>query len=171
MLQSNHDEKQKPTMTDELLSNSVTAQALCDLLPDKTFEQWTLWLQNNRNQSRQVPYRIPFVKMAGGVFYRREELEKYSDWEKARQLGTIKLTGRAAEVLRAFSVREGGVPATGRKLNVVGVSLQVDETTKKTFIRLIAGDPLTIYRLELDEAAALGTDLLENAQAGKRISK
>lgn len=158
-------------MTDELLSNSVAAQALCDLLPDKTFEQWMLWLQNNRNKARQVPYRVPFVKMAGGVFYRREELEKYAEAEKARQLGTIKLTGRAAEALRAFGVREGGVPVTGRKLNVVGVSLQIDEPTGKTFVRFITGDPLSVYRLELDEAAALGTDLLENAKAGKRISK
>ena len=55
--------------TMELLSNSVSAALLSELLTGKTEEQWMLWLNNNRNQSRRVPYRLPFERMAGGVFY------------------------------------------------------------------------------------------------------
>jgi hypothetical protein len=57
------------TNEDELLSNSVAAQVLNELLPEKTIEQQMQWLQNNRNQSRQVPYRI-------GERHRRQLLDQ-----------------------------------------------------------------------------------------------
>lgn len=147
-------------MTDELLSNNVAAQVLCELLPDKTSEQWLLWLQNNRNQSRRVSFRIPFERMAGGVFYRREELAKFAEWDKSRQLGTIKLTGRAAEVMRAFGIGSGG-STTGRKLKVTGINPQIDEATGKPFIQLITDDPMMVYRLELFEAKSIASELNE----------
>ena len=143
-------------MAEELLSNSLTAQTLSEELKSKTAEQWAGWLQNNRNQSRRVPYRIPFRRINGGIFYAREELDKFVTFEKQRQVGTIKLTGRAAEVLRAY-----GGSSTGRKLKITTVNPQVDEDTGKLYIQVIADDPLMVYRLELDEAQAITSKFTE----------
>jgi len=148
-------------MTEELLSNSVTAQTLFEALPDKTLEQWTLWLQNNRNPARRTPYRIPYVKMGGGVFYRTEELEKFVEWEKARRLGSIKLTGRAAEALRAFGIGEAGGGTTGRKLNVTGINPQVDSVSGLPYVQIITSDPLMVYRVEVEQAREIVRELSE----------
>lgn len=158
-------------MTEELLSNAVAAQVLSELMPEKTPDQWALWLQNNRNQARRVSYRIPFEKMAGGVFYRRDELAKFAEWEKARQLGTIKLTGRAAEVLQAFGIGSATGSTTGRKLKVTGINPQVDQATGKPFIQCITDDPLMVYRLELDEAKAILKELGEAVGWCERAAK
>lgn len=158
-------------MTDELLSNNVAAQTLHDLEPEKTPEQWTHWLQNNRNQSRAVPYRIPFERMAGGVFYRQEELAAFIEWEKSRQLGTLKLTGRAAEVMRAYGIGEKSGSATGRKLKVTSINPQIDEATGTPYVQLIANDPLMVYRIEIDEAEAIMQEMAEAVDVCKRVCK
>lgn len=141
-------------MAEEILNNTMTAQILSELLQDKTAEQWAVWLQNNRNQSRRVPYRIPFQRINGGIFYAREELEKFVEFEKQRTLGAIKLTGRAAEVLRAY-----GGSTNGRKLKIITIDPQADETTAQMYIQVVADDPLMVFRLELDEAQAVATKL------------
>lgn len=155
-------------MDDDLLSHSVAAQMLSERLTEKNPEQWALWLQNNRNQLRKVSFRIPFVKMAGGVFYRRDDIAKFAELEKSRQLGTIKLTGRAKEALEAFGVGTATGSSTGRKLIVTGINPQVDEATGKTFIQMIFSDPLRVYRLELDQAEAVAKELNEAIQFCKR---
>lgn len=155
-------------MDDDLLSGGVAAQTLSELLTEKTPAQWALWLQNNRNQLRQVSFRIPFVKMAGGVFYRREDIARFAELEKSRQLGTIKLTGRAKEALDAFGIGTASGSTTGQKLTVTGINPQVDQATGKTFVQLIASNPLKVYRLELDEAEAISKELNEAIQFCKR---
>jgi hypothetical protein len=153
-------------MTEELLSNSVAAQMLHDLEPEKTPEQWMHWLQNNRNQSRTVPYRIAFERMAGGVFYRQEELTAFIEWDKSRKLGTLKLTGRAAEVMRAYGIGEKSGSATGRRLKVSGINPQVENGVP--YIQLITNDPLMVYRLEVDEAEAIIQEMAEAVGVCKR---
>ena len=155
-------------MVEELLNNNVAATVLSELLNDKTPEQWAVWLQNNRNQSRRVPYRIPFERMAGGIFYHREELAKFAEWEKSRQLGTIKLTGRAAEVVRAFGIGKSGGSTTGRKLNITGINPQIDDVTGKPYVQLITDDPLMVYRLEVSEARSLANELGEVVEVCER---
>lgn len=156
---------------EELLSNSFAAQTLSEMLPDKTTEQWQLWLQNNRNQSRRVPYRIPFMRMAGGVFYYREELLKFSEWEKGRQQGAIKLTGRAAEVMEAFGIGSSMGSATGRRLKITSINPQQDEGTGKHFVQMIVEDPLRVYRLETDEALRIADDLTVAARQASPIKR
>lgn len=148
-------------MADEFLGNSVTAECLNELLPERTAEQWALWLQNNRNQSRRAAYRIPFERIAGGVFYRREELAKFAEWEKSRRLGRIKLTGRAAEVLQAFGIGTAGGSIAGRKLNVTSITPQIDPASGKPFVQLVTDDPLMVYRLGLDQAKNIASELNE----------
>ncbi len=155
-------------MTEDFLSNALAAQRLAEIIPDKSAEQWALWLQNNRNQSRRVPYRIPFERIAGGVFYRPDDLAHYAEWEKSRQLGNMKLTGRAAEVIRAFGIGTGGGSTTGRKLKVTGINPQFDEATRTVFIQLITDDPLMVYRIELSEAKQIARDLIEAIGACER---
>ncbi|MFM0723423.1 hypothetical protein PQQ53_06990 [Paraburkholderia strydomiana] len=152
----------------DLLSNSLAAQTLDENLPGKTLEHWMTWLQNNRNHARKVSYRIPFERMAGGVFYLQEEINRFIEWEKGRQIGTVRLSGRAAEAMRAFGIGEKGGSTTGRKLNVSTVSLQLDQATGERFVQLVTSEPLMVYRLELSEASALAKELTEAAQAGQR---
>ncbi|WP_250517985.1 hypothetical protein [Caballeronia sp. ATUFL_M1_KS5A] len=155
----------------DLLSNSVAAQTLDESLPGKSVDHWMTWLQNNRNQARKVAYRIPFERMAGGVFYLQEEIESFIEWEKGRQIGTVRLSARAAEAVHAFGIDEKTGSATGRRLNVSAVLPLVDESTGQPFIRVIATDPLLVFRLEPGEAASLASELLEASQVCMRVSK
>lgn len=148
-------------MADELLNTSTAAAMLGELMTDKTPEQWMLWLQNNRNKSRRAAYRIPTEKMGGGVFYLREELCKFAEFEKSRRLGAITLTGRAAEIVHAFGIGTAGGSTTGRKMGKPNISLQIDEATRERFIQFAISNPLMVYRLELNEAKFIAQELTE----------
>lgn len=148
-------------MADELLNSGMAAKLLSELIPDRTSEQWTLWLQNNRNKSRRAAYRIPVEKLGGGVFYSREEIARFAEFEKSRKLGAITLTGRAAEVVRAFGIGTAGGSTTGRKMGKPNISLQIDEATRERFIQFAISNPLMVYRLELDEAKFIAQELTE----------
>ena len=145
----------------ELLNHGKAEALLNEVIPGETPGYWRRFLQNNRNIHRHPPYRIPFEKLGGGVYYARDDLTKFSEWEKGRRLGSIKLTGRAAEVMRAFGIGEVGGTTTGRKLTVDDISPQVDQASGTPFVRLVIADPLLIYRLELSEAQAIARYLLE----------
>jgi hypothetical protein len=152
---------------EELLSKQVAAAMLSELMPDKTAKQWMTWLRNNRNQLRRVPYRIPTVSLGGGAFYRRDDLEAYVEWEKSRQMGTIKLSARAVEALHAVGFNERGGSSTGRHFDVTMISHQIDETTGEPFIQLILNNPLMVYRLPIVQALEVA-DLLYEQAGGKR---
>lgn len=157
-------------MTEELLSTAVAAEALHELDSSKTVDQWAYFLQNNRNRARKVGYRIPFDKIAGAAFYQRGELLKFVEWDRARQIGTIKLTGRAAEVVQAFGIGSKGGSATGRALQVSSVHLQVDPASGKPFVQVITAEPLMVYRMEASDAKAFAAELVEAATAAERIA-
>lgn len=143
----------------DLLSNSMAAESLHRIFPNRDVQQWSMWLQNNRNQSRSVPYRIPFVRMHGGVFYEVEELNRFADWERARSLGTIKLSGRAAEALAAYGVGSDNGGAYGRSLAYTVMPAVTEEG--EPFVRLMTEKPLAVYRLEIAQALALANELVE----------
>jgi hypothetical protein len=154
--------------TEELFNSGTAGQILSEALPAKTPEQWALWLRNNRNQSRPASYRVTCQHFAGGVFYLREDLMKFVEWEKARQLGTIKLSGRTAEVIQAFGLGESGGGSYGRKL-AYNVLLGFEEDNPKSqFVRLMIERPLGVFRLSADEADALARELQEAASAIRR---
>lgn len=156
---------------EELLSTQGAAECLSRQLPTKTAKQWALWLRNNRNTARRAIYRVPSEQIGRSAFYSQEELAKFAEWEKIRQLGTLKLTGRAAEVMQAYGIGTASGGRTGRKLKVTGINPQVDQATGKTYIQIIADDPLMVYRLELDEAKAIAKELTETISACERIVK
>ena len=88
----------------EYLVNVMTAQKLSDAIPSKTPEQWTLWLQNNRNLARRSPYRIPYQKMGGAIVYSSEEIDRYIEWKKSGEVGVFNATGRIGETIEALGV-------------------------------------------------------------------
>lgn len=157
-------------MTEELLSNQAAIELLTELVPGRTAQQWAVALQNNRNPSRKVPHRIPYVRMSGSVFYKRDDIASFAEFEKVRQLGSIKLSPRIAEALRAYGVGDPGGSTTGRSLNVSAVNLQVDQSTAKPFIQVIATDPLMVYRIEVPDAKALAQELAQAVDAAERIA-
>lgn len=147
--------------TIDLLSNQVAAERLQELVPGKTQAQWMTWLQNNRNQTRTVHYRIPFERMSGGIFYTPEALSDYADWENQRQLGTLTLTPKQREALDAFGIGTTSGSATGRKLKIAGITPQADQATQKLFIQFIVSEPFLVFRLEPAEAQAIIDELQE----------
>ncbi|MGT2505930.1 hypothetical protein [Cupriavidus basilensis] len=157
---------------DELLSSSVAAEILSEQMPDKTPGQWALWLQNNRNQTRKVSYRIPFERMGGGgVFYRREELAAFTDWEKGRALGVVKLSSRAAEALRAFGIGEQGGGTQGRCFKGASVNLQTSNDGGGAFVQVVIEEPLMVFALRPDQAIEFGKELAKAGEAARRANE
>lgn len=146
-------------MTTELLSPSVAAQRLHELLPHKTVAQWGRWLQNNRDQNRAVAYRIPFERLSSGVVYRPESLREYSDYENQRRIGNRRLTAQEKEVLKAYGVGEPSGGATGRKLDIGGINVHLDDATQMPYIQMIVNEPLLVFRVEVSQAEAILKEL------------
>lgn len=167
-MKNNNEHVAKEDSATELWGNGVAAEFLSEQLPGRDAKQWALWLRNNRSQSRKVPYRIAFERISNGTFYPPEELAKFVEWEKSRQLGTMKLTGRSAEVMRAFGIGTSSGSSTGRKLEIVGISPQFDQATGKAFVQLITADPLMVYRLAPEQACEIAQDLLAAADSQER---
>ena len=158
-------------MESELMNSSVAGQLLSEVLGDRSPDGWALWLRNNRNQTRQVPYRVPFEKISNGAFYSHEDLAEFIKWEKSRQLGSFKVSARAMQALDAFGVGHADGSSTGRKLKLTGITSQVDEATGQAFIQMILDDPLRVYRLPVEQAEAISKQLTEAVHDCKRNQK
>jgi hypothetical protein len=159
-------------MNDEqaLLNTNAAGDWLNDAVPGETPAHWRTALSNNRKTDRNPPYRVPYSTIGRGAFYTVSDLLEYAEFEKARRMGKMKLTGRAAEVMRAFGIGANGGSATGRKLNVTGINPQVDESTGKLFIQLITNEPLMVYRIEVEQAESIASELKEAIECCKRGS-
>lgn len=156
-------------MQGELLSTQAAAELIESVIHEpggSTY--WSRVLTNNRREDRNPPHRVPYQRLGGGAFYRPKDVEEFIEFERSRRLGVVKLSGRAAEAIRAFGIGEKGGSSTGRKLNVSAITLQIDQATGARFVQLVMNDPLMVYRLELSEAKALAQELADTAQAGER---
>jgi len=152
-----------------LLSSAAAGLALAELLPDegRTAEQWATWLQNNRNMSRAAAYRVPHVR----AMYRREDLEAYAAWERSRQQGSLKLSPRVAEALRAFGAGEPDATPQGRRLKSFSANVAVSNEDAAPIVQLVMSNPLTVWRLTPSQAVTYGAELLEAGQAAQRIAQ
>ena len=156
------------SVDDDLLDTDAAGRWLSGALSDKTPAQWALWLRNNRNQSRHASYRVNVQRFGKKACYLLVDLERFADWEKSRQLGTVKLSGRVVEVMRAYGMDEVGGSNYGRKLDYeVQLSSEQDRPDRQ-FVRLMIKRPLGVFRLEADEAEALAKELQATAQAIRR---
>ncbi|HDU2647843.1 TPA: hypothetical protein U5D81_001523 [Yersinia enterocolitica] len=156
----------------ELLSSKLAAEHIHTALPGNSVKYWLQWLTNNRNQSRRAFYRIPFHNIIGmrSAHYDPEEINKFVEFEKKRQLGSIELKGRAAEVLRAYGIGEKNGGITGRKW-VANIMPQVDELTKVPYIQILLDDPLLVFRLDIEQAEMLSNELIEILKFCNRIKR
>jgi nucleoside diphosphate kinase len=72
----------------------------------------------------------------------------------------MKLSGRMMEVMNAFGVGKTGGSTTGKKLNVTSIQAQRDEVTGEGFVQLITSDPLSVYRLPMEQAVEIAQQLI-----------
>lgn len=144
-----------------ILNTRAAAEYLHEQIPGDSVQYWRQALINNRRSDRTPPYRVGFKTVGRAAFYTPDELANFVEFEKGRRLGTMKLTGRAAEVMRAFGIGTASGSTTGRKLTVTAITPQTDEGTGKPFIQFITDDPLMVYRLELHEAKTIARELID----------
>ncbi|WP_322094572.1 hypothetical protein [Paraburkholderia bannensis] len=154
-------------MSEEVYTIGKVAAILREQFPDKTEEQWKTWLHNNRNGAKNAVATIPFVRVGKAAMYHPDDIAKFVDFEKSRRIGNVKLSGRAAEALRAFGIGEIGGGATGRKLAYT-LTAQVDPATGRHYAQFITRDPLMVFRLEQDQVCALAAEFSELAANFKR---
>lgn len=154
----------------EELSSQEAEERAQEVIPEKP-GYWHNYLINNRREKRPAAYRIPFTKKPDGrVFYNVDEFAKFLEFEKRRRIGGMKLTGRAAEIMRAFGIGEAVGSTLGRKLNLTSISAQIDQATGRSFVQIISSDPLMVYRVEPGEATAIAEKLTEAAGECERAS-
>ena len=154
--------------TTELLSRQAAAEWLAQQLQDKNAEQWALFLRNNANNARRAIYRLPVEQIGRNSFYQPDELAKFVQFEQGRQLGTLKLSGRAAEVLQAFGTGTEGATTNGRKWKGASANLGTDKGA--AFVQTIINEPLTVFAMTAAQAIEFGRELIEAGQAVQRIN-
>ncbi|TVO60544.1 hypothetical protein [Denitromonas ohlonensis] len=149
-------------MKEQTIHNTrAAAEYLHEQIPDETVEHWQQALINNRRTDRNPPHRIGFTMIGRGAFYTLEELARFVEFEKGRKLGTMKLSPRAMEALRAVGFNERGGSSTGRRFDVTAISRQHDEATGEIFIQLIVNNPhLLVYRLPPEQALEIAQQLI-----------
>lgn len=153
--------------TTELLSRQAAAEWLAQQLQDKNAEQWALFLRNNANNARRAIYRLPVEQVGRSAFYQPAELEKFIQFEQGRQLGTLKLSGRAAEVLQAFGTGTSGATANGRKWKGGAANIGVTNNGER-FIQTMINEPLIVFAMTPAQAVEFGKELIEAGQAAQR---
>lgn len=145
--------------------NFYSTQAAAEHLSKEvgeTVDYWITRLANMRNLKRKVAYRLNFATTEGRLgLYAEEDLIAFTEFEKTRRIGDMKLSPRAAEALRAFGVGQPGGGSTGRKLNYTATIQPSNDGISQPFMRLLIKDPLLVFRLDRDEFNALVADLCE----------
>ncbi len=153
--------------TTELLSRQAAAEWLAQQLQDKNAEQWALFLRNNANNARRAIYRLPVEQIGRNSFYQPDELAKFVQFEQGRQLGQLKLTGRAAEVLQAFGTGTRGATANGRKWKGGSANIGLTNSGER-FVQTMINEPLTVFAMTPAQAVEFGKELIEAGQAAQR---
>lgn len=153
-------------MSQELLNTQAAADWLDKAIPGESRSYWSGVLINNRRNDRSQVYKLPLTRIGKGAFYSVEALNSYAEFEKSRRLGSIKLSGRAAEALHAFGVGQGG-STTGRIWKGASVTLQTDGAGE-VFVQLVIEEPLAVFRMAHQQALELGEELLATGKAAQR---
>lgn len=157
-------------MHEDLLSTQAAAELVASEIHEAAgVTYWARYLTNNRRDDRNPPHRVSFQRLGACAFYRREDLAAFIEFEKKRRLGIRTLSGRAAEVMRAYGIGEAGGGTTGRRLDCT-INPQVDPVTGAPYVQLVINDPLLVYRVDIAQAKALCTELAETIAAGDRAA-
>jgi hypothetical protein len=150
--------------SDTLLSTQAAGDWLHAAMPDESPAYWRQALINNRRTDRTPPHRVPFTMIGRGAFYTEANLQAFCEFEKSRRVGTIKLTGRAAEALRAYGGTPYGHPFKG------GSAILTITNDGERFIRIAIVEPFMVIAATPEQAIKFGTELVEVGQAAQRIN-
>jgi hypothetical protein len=152
---------------ENFLDTKAAAEYLHAQIPGESAKYWTARLNNLRRTDRAQPFELRFAKVKGkSGFYNRADLEQYVKFEQSRRLGKVKLSGRAAEALRAFGGFPQGRPFKGGSAYLLPPS----ETSSSVLVRLTIDEPLMVFAMTPEQAIEFGKDLVETAQAAQRIN-
>lgn len=154
-----------------LYNTAAAAEFLHEQLPGKTPTYWSGRLVNMRRIDRSTALAIPFSRAGKAAFYDETDLRLFADFERMCHLGKVKVTGRAAEALKAFGIGQAGGGAQGRTFKGATVNMQVNNDDGQPFVQTIVNEPLTVFVMTADQAIAFGKELIEAGQAAKRITK
>lgn len=148
-------------MQDDFLTMAQAVQHLTDQVGDDA-KYWVNKLANLRKPKRASAFPLAFAKKERGIgYYALSDLARLVEHEKHLRLGNLKFTGRAAEVMRAFGINEPGGSPYGRELKTFRVSEAVIDGDPRTFAQLTVGDPLSVYRIDIEQIENMIAELTE----------
>ena len=151
-----------------LFTTQAASEWLNEAIPGESPQYWQQSLINNRRPDRNPAHRIPFSMMGRSAVYALEALQEFAEFEKFRRLGVLKLSGRAAEALQAFGVGQEGGSARGRRWQ--GGSANLGNDNDGVFVQFVINEPLNVFVMTGEQAAALARELNEVGQAAMRLS-
>lgn len=155
-------------MTEEtLLTTQAAGDYLHEQIPGESPGYWRQALINNRRGDRKPAHRIPFSTLGRAAVYRLEDLAAFCEFEKSRRLGTVTLSAKAAEALKAIGFGEEGATTSGRRWK--GGSANV-ANNNGVFVQVVISEPLTVFRVEPADAIAFGRELIEAGEHAQRIA-
>jgi hypothetical protein len=153
-------------MTD-LFNTNAAADYLADAIPGESASYWYQRLVNARRSDRQQPFAIPFSTLGKVCLYEQSDLEQFVEFEKSRRLGKVKLSGRAAEALRAFGIGEPGGSSLGRVFKG-GAANPHPDNKGGTLVQATIHEPLMVFAMTPEQAIAFGKELKEAGEAAQR---
>jgi hypothetical protein len=154
-------------MSDNIFNTNAAADFLNELVPGESPAYWNQRLINARRTDRKQSFTLPFSTINKAAFYEEADLKQFAEFEKARRLGKVKLSGRAAEALRAFGMGEQGGGSKGRQFKA---NLQTSNDSGAAFVQTIINEPLMVFAMSPEDAIAFGKELVESGQAAQRIN-
>lgn len=158
-------------MAQELLNTAQAADWLATRTEGRPPQAWVTWLRNSRNPARKTAFKITPTKIGNDLFWKVADLENLAEFERARELGSIKLSARAAEAIQAMGIGKTGATEQGRLFESGNANLATDNDTGAPIVQLVLASPLAIYRMSPDQAITLGRELIETGEHGKSIGK
>lgn len=147
----------------DLFNTNAAADFLNEAVPGESASYWSQRLVNARRSDRPQPFTIPFSTVGKACFYEQSDLEQFAEFERSRQLGKVKLSGRAAEALRAF----GGNPQ-GRPFKGGSAYLIPSDAVGGVRVRLTIDEPLMVFSMTAAQAIEFGKELADVGRAAQR---
>ncbi len=125
---------------------------------------WRVFLQNNRRADRAPTHPIPFDVQRGRPTYQQADLDQFIAARKNEAGARGHVVATLDDAMRAIGGWPSGRPFVG------WITPQVEEGTGITFVRIHLSNPLTIYRLDPDQARQVANELLEAATVADRAA-
>jgi len=132
-----------------------------------TAERWQTWLKNDRKPGRKQ--LLPPLAGPGRPRYLRVAVDALIATERGKRIAAGQPISRAAEVMKAFGIGEGGT-STGRPLDA-RIYGQIDERSQEGFVQLHVAHPLLVFRLTPSEARTLSAALSAEANDAEHMAR